>query len=202
MVNTQTRSFKSPTLLLAASLLCCAGLGTAAHASHPADPSATPPLRGPGKACLVIRHKDVRVPLVLPPLYAGHIGWAVQIAPDQYVFGAVEGKSSDGSAGWHQIGRWNEMLAVFQHPGHSWQPYDAIKCVDVPGPKVSDAMQLAGTMPDRSKHYDLRTKNCLHATYNMIHTYGATNIPTPNWTDMIPNKYYKDFKGHETSVHH
>src|SRR5882672_10965957 len=39
MTNTQIRSFKSPTLLVAASLLCCAGFGTAAHASYPAEPS-------------------------------------------------------------------------------------------------------------------------------------------------------------------
>jgi len=70
-----------------------------------------------------------------------------------------------------------------------------------PGANTAAAIQVGWTMPERSKHYHLRTKNCLHATYAVIHAYGATDIPNPSWFDMLPNKYYKDFKGHERLLH-
>ena len=193
MHNTPIRSFKSSTLLVATSLVCCAGLGTVAQASYPADPSGPPPLQGPGKACVVIRHSAV--------LHAGHIGWGVEIAQGRYMFGAVEDMSSNGSKGWSQEGTWDDMLAAFQHPGHTGGRYDAIKCIEVAQPNPATAINVGSTMPERSKHYNVFTKNCLHATYAVIHAYGATHVPTPSWADMVPNKYYNDFKGHETPLH-
>jgi hypothetical protein len=188
MHNTPIRSFKSSTLLIATSLLCCAGLGTAAQADHPGPA----PFQGPGQACVVIRHS--------PVLHAGHIAWGVEIAQGRYVFGAVEDSSSNGSAGWSQEGTWDDMLAAFHHPGHTGGRYDAIKCIEVAQPNPAAAINVGSTMPERSKHYNVVTKNCLHATYAVIHAYGATHVPAPNWADMIPNKYYSDFKGHETRL--
>lgn len=201
MLNTRIGSFKSSTLLLATSLLCCAGLGTAAQANHPPEPkpSGPPPLEGHGKACVVIRHNGAKVPGL--PVHAGHIGWAVEIGQNRFMFGAVENASSNGSAGWSQEGRLQEMVAAFENPGHTGNAYDAIKCIEVARPNPTAAIQVGWTMPDRSKHYNLRTKNCLHATYDVIHAYGATDIPSPSWLDMVPNKYYKDFKGHERLLH-
>jgi hypothetical protein len=92
------------------------------------------------------------------------------------------------------------MLTAFQHPGHSGARYDAIRCIEVAQPDPAAAINVGWTMPDRSKHYDGLTKNCLHATYAVIHAYGATHIPAPSWADMVPNKYYNDFKGHETRL--
>jgi hypothetical protein len=192
MLNTRISSFKSTTLLVATSLLCCAGLGTAAQASRPADPDGPPTLHGPGKACIVIRHSGAH--------HAGHIGWAFETSKDYYTFGAVEDKSSDGSAGWWRWGSRTDMLSAFQHRGHPGGPYDAIKCIEVAQPNPDSARDVASTMPDRSKHYSLLTKNCLNATYDVIHAYGATRIPTPSGFDRAPNLYYKAFKGQETSL--
>lgn len=195
MLNTRIHSFKSSTLLVATSLLCCAGLGTAAQADHPGPA----PFQGPGQACVVIRHSGAQVPLT--PIHLGHIGWGVEIAHGRYMFGAIEDRSSNGNAGWSQEGTWEDMLAAFKHPGHSGGHYDAIRCIEVAQPNPAAAINVGSTMQDRSKHYDFRSKNCLHATYAVIHAYGANHIPTPNWADMAPNKYYNDFKGHEWPLH-
>jgi hypothetical protein len=196
MRNTRIQSLKS-SLLIAASLLCGASLGTAAQASEarrpPDDGPAAAAAASFGHACVVIRHSGAQVPLT--PIHFGHIGWGVEISNGRYLFGAVEGASSNGSAGWSRTGSWAQMLAAFQHPGHTGSKYDGLRCVAVARPNVGAASSAARTMPDRSKHYDLRTKNCLHATYAVIHAYGATGVPAPSGTDIIPNKYYNDFPG-------
>lgn len=200
MINTRIKSLRSSLLLAATSLMCCASLGTAAQASEAARPAAERAASFQGHACVVIRHSGAQVPLT--PIHFGHIGWGVEISHDRYLFGAVEGASSNGSAGWSRQGSWADMLAAFQHPGHSGSRYDGIRCVDVARPNSAGALGVSRTMPDRSRTYDLRTKNCLHATYAVIHAYGATGIPTPSGTDIIPNKYYNDFPGqHRWPLH-
>lgn len=192
MLNTRISSFKSSTFLIATSLLCCAGLGTAAQASYPSDGN-TPTLHGPGKACIVIQHSGAS--------HLGHIGWAFETSKDYYTFGAVEDSSKDGSAGWWKWGTREEMLSAFQHRGHPGGPYDAIKCIEVDRPNPDSARGVASTMSDRSKHYNFFTKNCLNATYDVIHAYGASHIPSPSGFDRSPNLYYNAFKGQETSLH-
>jgi len=197
MFNTHFKftSVKSSALLaVTASLLCFAGLGTTVHASSRSQPSAAAAeaSAGGGHACVVIRRSGA--------MHLGHIGWAVEVSHNRYLFGAVEGRSSNGSLGWSRTGSWGEMLVAFQRA--SAGRYDAIKCVDVARPNSGRASGVAGTMPTRSRNYNLLTNNCLRATYDVLRAYDTRNIPTPSAWRVAPNAYYGSFGGREFPLHH
>jgi hypothetical protein len=191
MFNTNIRSFRSSTLLITTTLLCFASLATASPASVAPIPGGGTAFEGPGHACIVVRHAGAR--------HAGHVAWGVEISRDHYLFGAVEGPSSNGSAGWFKAGSWGDMLAAFQkaslRPGRAGEPYDAIRCVPVSRPNTARAWTIARSMADRSRHYNLLNLNCLHATYAVLHDYGTANLPSPHGFFRLPNLYYNRFDG-------
>lgn len=197
MFNTHTKTLKSVKssflLVVAASLLCFAGLGTTVHASAQSQPkaAAAEASSAAGHACVVIRRSGARG--------AGHIGWAVEISHNRYLFGAVEGKSPSGHLGWTRTGSWGQMLQAFQRA--SAGRYDAIKCVDVARPNTGGASGVAGTMPTRSRNYHLFTNNCLRATYDVLRAYATPNLPTPSLWRIAPNFYYGSFGGREFPLH-
>ncbi len=163
---------------------------------HPL-PGGAEGLAGPGHACVAVRHEGAA--------HFGHVGWGVEVSHNRYLFGAVEGKTSNGSAGWFKEGSWADMLAAFQkaalRPGHAGSRYDALRCVKVASPNVGRAWAVARTMATRSRNYNLITNNCLNATYDVIHDYGTGDLPNPNiW--RAPNIYFNKFDGrHEWLLH-
>lgn len=152
MLNTHLKSFKSSTLLVTTSLLCVASLGTAAQAGealHP-PPGGGEVFTGPGHTCVAIRHDGAA--------HFGHIGWGVEVFRDHYLFGAVEGKSSNGSSGWYKEGTWADMLAAFEkaalRPGHAGRALRTRSGRgEVSRPNMTRAWLEARTMQNRSRNY-------------------------------------------------
>lgn len=183
---------KSSTIVLT-SILCLASLGDRAQARPAQRVAATPQTAG-GQACIIDRFRGAAG--------AGHVGWAVEIAPGKYMYGSVEDPTGASgiargkpNGGWYATGSWNDMLNAFRNPllrvsnpAHAGERYDFIKCAAVARPNVPQAQADGRTMPGRG--YDLIGNNCLDAAHAVVRDYGAPGLPNPT-TALTPNRYFE-----------
>lgn len=134
----------------------------------------------------------------------GHVGWGIEIAPGQFLFGGLEGlpstagiRNGDPNGGWYALGSWNDMVNHFVDPGlRNSQPrraggvYDQMKCTELASSQPAAARKVGMEMARRG--YALSGNNCLDATDEVVKLFGAST-PRPGKV-LTPKAYYDRLK--------
>ncbi|MEU6148014.1 hypothetical protein ABZ848_47730 [Streptomyces sp. NPDC047081] len=180
------------------------GGGTEVKAMSGALTSARQPA-GPGGACVFVKPDGAQK--------FGHVGWGFRVTgTNQWVYGAVENPSNKlytppgGYIGaWHAQGSYDRMLSEMSrdahYPGKSTHPYSRYRCVSSSTSDVNRAWAMIRTVESRGflvgvdpKTGDLTSRDCLDATYDVLHAYRtrhltyAPHLDIPNvWVETLWN---------------
>ncbi|MFG2793078.1 hypothetical protein [Streptomyces sp. NPDC048419] len=182
--------------------------GMAGSAVAPGRPA------GPGGACVFVKPDGAQK--------FGHVGWGFRVTgTDRWVYGAVENPTNElytppgGYIGaWHAQGSYARMLGEMSrdahYPGKSTHPYSRYRCVSSPAGDVDAARKMIRTVesrgflvgPDRTTG-DLTSRDCLDATYDVLHAYRARHLTYAPHLD-IPNVWVEtlwDWSDHSLAPH-
>lgn len=152
---------------------------------------------GPGGACVFVKPDGAQK--------FGHVGWGFRITgTGQWVYGAVENPTNKlytppgGYIGaWHAQGSYARMLSDMSHdthyPGRSTHPYSRYRCTSSSTSDVNSARAMIRTVESRGflvgfdrKTGDLTSRDCLDATYDVLHAYRTRHLTYAPHLD-IPN---------------
>lgn len=118
----------------------------------------------------------------------GHIGWAFEWENGWFNAGAVENRGRRSYARPEQTDFWTahtlDPVATMQEVG---QDYDEYKLFYITQPQPKDTWNVV-VWVSRCPYSVLR-RNCVDATYDILRTYGITNLPDPA-TEYAPNDWY------------
>jgi len=152
---------------------------------------------GSGGACVFVKPDGAQK--------FGHVGWGFRITgTNQWVYGAVENPTNKlytppgGYIGaWHAQGSYARMLSDMSrdahYPGRSTHPYSRYRCVSSSTGDVNNAWRMIHTVESRGflvgidpKTGELTSRDCLDATYDVLHAYRARHLTYAPHLD-IPN---------------
>ncbi|HEV3170723.1 MAG TPA: RICIN domain-containing protein [Actinocrinis sp.] len=147
----------------------------------------------------------------------GHIGWGFLVAgSSSWIYGATENPNgayqinAPGFNGaWKAQGSWTDMIDDFtfqyDYPSHDMNsqsnspypahPYTEYKCELTSGSAVGAAITAATN--NISAGYTGLGNNCLDATYRVLNTYGAPNLP---WPSTHPRPYQDWYQSLDSSA--
>lgn len=158
-----------------------------------------------GRAFIFINYKQAA--------HLGHIGWGFKLdGYDRYLFGStdhlIHHKMNDLVAWinyasvevggdtdyWSQEGTLATMMETMKAGNHI--RYHHYKSLAVPKAEAKPAAQAAET--SGACGWDVLKNNCVHQTYSVLHTYGAT-LPEPppliRGVGLIPRVWFKNIEG-------
>ncbi|MGW2724988.1 hypothetical protein [Streptomyces sp. NPDC001492] len=152
---------------------------------------------GPGGACVFVKPDGAQ--------NFGHVGWGFRVTgTSQWVYGAVENPTNKlytargGYIGaWHAQGSYARMVSDMSHdtyyPGKSTHPYSRYRCISSSAGDVNNARSMIRTVERRGflvgfdpKTGDLTSRDCLDATYDVLHAYRTRDLTYAPHLD-IPN---------------
>ncbi|MER6420503.1 hypothetical protein [Streptomyces sp. NPDC001137] len=152
---------------------------------------------GPGGACVFVKPDGAQK--------FGHVGWGFRITgTNQWVYGAVENPTNKlytppgGYIGaWHAQGTYARMLSDMSrdahYPGKSTHPYSRYRCISSSTSDVNNARSMIRTVEGRGflvgfdrNTGDLTSRDCLDATYDVLHAYRTRNLTYAPHLD-VPN---------------
>lgn len=134
----------------------------------------------------------------------GHVGWAFETAPGQFLCGSVENTSGNPEMPSGKTDYWEDNTRdPYTHfatgPLGDKTRYDVYKELFVSVPDVNagrKAMDWA-----RSQPYKVKGLNCMNFTYEVLKAYGANFLPNPsemNVNNWIPNLWFNGIQAQRT----
>jgi len=118
----------------------------------------------------------------------GHVGWAFEWRNGWFNVGAVENRSGRTFSKAEATDFWTahttDPVATMQSVGGQYGEYKVLY-VTQPHPKA--AWRTVVWVSQRP--YAVLRRNCVDATYDVLRTYGITNLPDPA-TEYAPNDWY------------
>jgi hypothetical protein len=154
-----------------------------------------------GEACVI------NAPNGAPfPIYGafGHVGWAFEVSPGQWEYGANEGAAEGGTSDTWINGNpgggdsWETMLYNFTAIDTGYTTY---RCTSVASPNpgaADDVAQAEYSTQYWSPPFEIPGNDCESQVYNVLTAYGVSGLPTDggsNYWYWIPNNWYSALTG-------
>lgn len=123
----------------------------------------------------------------------GHIGWGFERRNGWFLVGAAENRSGKPFAKPGEMGFWSALtrdpLATMAH----WKyPYDEYKLFIVPQSHPKEAWKTV--IWESQEPYSFVHHNCCDVAYEILHTYGCTEVLDPA-QEYVPNDWYDALPG-------
>jgi len=131
---------------------------------------------------------------------AGHVGFAFEHSEGKSIVGALEnmhgGPINDPQHATfcHRLVKNSKVMNYFRA-----MDYQTFKSIEVPPEACSVEGALAAVKRWEDSGYNVLTRNCLHATHDVLTGYGAA-LPKPDGLLRIPNEWYKRLPGRSEVV--
>lgn len=134
----------------------------------------------------------------------GHVGWAYETTPGQFLCGSVENTSGNPEMDSGKTDYWEDntqdpytRFAI--GPLGDKTLYDVYKELYVSVPDTSAARRAMDWA--KSQPYKVKGLNCMNFTYEVLKAYGANFLPNPNDMNInnwIPNLWFNSIQAQRT----
>src|SRR5207248_5186074 len=123
----------------------------------------------------------------------GHIGWAFEWPNGWFNVGSVENATGKPFASPEEMGFWDvhtlDPIAAMQK---QLLRYDEYRIFYVPHPRPKDAWKTV--IWESREAYSVLRRNCNDVTYDILRSYGATDLIDPA-QEFVPNDWYDSLPG-------